>query len=244
MSYINYSGNGDKTNTTFNKMNLDNFNWGWMSQTEQGLFHKEQIIQETFVDKIYEKFFEVSEGDIVLDIGASVGSFTYSVLSKKPKHVYCIEPSEHEFPSLVKNTVGYPVTPILKGMSHTDTYTNSNCIYGGDEQMEGITFKKLCKLYNLEKIDFLKTDCEGCEYNIFNDENFEFIKNNVKKIVGEWHLGEPELIENFKKFRDTYLQYFVNFEVYSVDGVDIKWDLMSDNFLNYYTEVIIHIYNY
>ena len=109
--------------------------------------------------------------------------------------------------------------------------------------MEGITFKKLCELYNLEKIDFLKTDCEGGEYDIFNEENFDFIKNNVKKIVGEWHLGTPELNAKFRDFRDLYLQNFVNVEVYSVDGVDIKWSVMSEHFLEYYTEVIIHIYN-
>ena len=80
-------------------------------------------------------------------------------------------------------------------------------------------------------------------YDIFNEENFEFIKNNVKKIAGEWHLGGPILNEKFRKFRDTYLQYFVNFEVYSIDGVNIKWNLMTDNFLNHYTEIIIYIYN-
>ena len=45
------------------------------------------------------------------------------------------------------------------------------------------------------------------------------------------------------EFRDLYLQNFVNVEVYSVDGVDIKWSVMSEHFLEYYTEVIIHIYN-
>ena len=183
-------------------MKLNDFDWGWMEQTEEGLLHKELITRETFIDRIYEKFFEVSEGNIVLDFGASVGPFTYSILSKKPKHVYCLEPSEDEFPTLVKNTVGYPVTPILKGISNTNTYTDGNYIYGGAKQMEGITFKKLCELYNLETIDFLKTDCEGGEYDIFNEENFEFIKNNVKKIAGEWHLGGPILNEKFRKFRE------------------------------------------
>jgi len=62
-------------------MDYNNFDWGWMEQTEEGLFHKELITQETFVERIYEKFFEVSEGDIVVDFGASVGPFTYSILS-------------------------------------------------------------------------------------------------------------------------------------------------------------------
>jgi hypothetical protein len=49
--------------------------------------------------------------------------------------------------------------------------------------------------------------------------------------------------EKFKHFRNTYLQYFINVEVYSIDGVNIKWDLMTDEFIEHYTEVIIHIYN-
>lgn len=224
-------------------MNLENFDWGWMNFSTEGLFNKQFITQETFIDKIYEKFFQVSEGDIVLDVGASVGTFTYSILDKNPKHVYCLEPSELEFPTLVKNTIGHPVTPILKGISSSNSLNENEQVYGDNKSMEGITFKKLCELYNLEKIDFLKTDCEGGEYDIFNEENFDFIKNNVKKIVGEWHLGTPELNAKFRDFRDLYLQNFVNVEVYSVDGVDIKWSVMSEHFLEYYTEVIIHIYN-
>ena len=48
--------------------------------------------------------FEVQKGDIVLDIGASVGPFTYSILDKKPSHIFCIEPSPIEHPTLEKNT--------------------------------------------------------------------------------------------------------------------------------------------
>ena len=223
-------------------MNLDNFDWGWMN-TPEGEHHKELITFETFETKMYEKFFEVEENDIVLDIGGSIGSFTYSILDKKPKHVYVIEPSELEFKTLVKNTVGYPVTPILKGLADTNTYIENDQVYGDETHMEGITFSKLIRLYNLDKIDFLKTDCEGGEYSIFNDENFEYIQNNVKKIVGEWHLLTPELKDKFINFRDNYLTKFINYEVYSIDGVNIKWDLFNEHFMEYYTEVIIYIYN-
>jgi len=51
-------------------MNLENFNWGWMNNSEEGLVHKHHITFETFEHKMYEKVFEVEEGDIVLDIGA------------------------------------------------------------------------------------------------------------------------------------------------------------------------------
>ena len=91
----------------------------------------------------------------------------------------------------------------------------------------------------------MKIDCEGSEYDIFNIENLEWIKSNVKKIVGEWHLqleGHNN-IEKFKQFRDTYLIEFKHYEVYSIDGVDIKWDLWNEHFIEYYQQVLIYINN-
>lgn len=223
-----------------NIINLDNFDWGWMNNSEEGLYHKNHIIQETFIDGIYEKFFKVEEGDIVLDFGSSVGPFTYSILNRKPMHVYCIEPSELEFPTLVRNTRGYPVTTILKGISDGGDIVNN--IYG-DNEMDGITFMKLVKFYDLKEIDFLKTDCEGGEYSIFNSENIEFILNNVRKISGEWHLNTTQLKDKFRYFRDNYLSRFEDYEVFSVDGVNIKWNLWNEHFIEYYSEVIIYIKN-
>lgn len=235
---------------------LSNFDWGWMDEPTDlihihndgttksiGQYHKESMIKEIFEDKIYERFFEVKENDIVLDIGSSVGPFTYSVLHKKPLHVYCVEPSEREFRTLIKNTRGYAVTHILKGISDRNTVVESNMLFGGESEMEGITFERFVHLYNLEKINFLKTDCEGGEYDIFNETNFEFISNNIEKIVGEWHLSTLEWKNKFRHFRDNYLSKFANIRVFSVDGIDIQWDLWNEHFIEYYDEVIIYIDN-
>ena len=116
-------------------------------------------------------------------------------------------------------------------------------LFGAESEMETITFKTFVENYSIDQIDFLKTDCEGGEYDIFNDENREFIINNVKKIVGEWHLKTLEHKNKFREFRDTYLKLFNNYEIYSVDGANIKWDLWNEHFLEYYTEVIINIDN-
>jgi hypothetical protein len=99
------------------------------------------------------------------------------------------------------------------------------------------------KDYNIQKIDFLKSDCEGGEYDIFNSENLLWIKQNVKKIVGEWHLRTPELKEKFKVFRDTYLRLFPNFKVRSYNGYDIQEKLWTDDFINTFTEIMIYIDN-
>lgn len=239
-------------------INLTNFDWGWMDEPTNvyhvmpdgshkwiGEYHKDSIIQEIFTDQCYEKFFEVEPNDIVLDIGASVGPFTYSILNKNPKHVFCFEPSDREFKTLVKNTIGHPVTHIHKGISNINSVVSNDHLFGGEDQMESITFKRFIELYGINKIDFIKTDCEGGEFEIFNDENFEWIKSNVKKIVGEWHLQLQghNYVEKFRHFRDTYLTHFKNFQVFSVDNIDIKWDLWNEHFLEHYRQIIIHIDN-
>lgn len=233
-----------------------NFDWGWMDEPTNltmtltsgevftlGEFHKNGMIREIFIDRCYEKYFEVNEGDIVVDIGASVGPFTYTILEKKPKHVFCLEPSEREIQTLVKNTIGYPVTQINKGISDKNAIVQTEMMFGGESQMESITFNKFVNLYGLKQIDFLKTDCEGGEYDIFNNENLDYIKGNVKKISGEWHLKFPEEKQKFRNFRDNILPHFENFEVNSVDGIDIKWDLWNEHFIEYYNQIHLFIDN-
>ena len=225
-------------------INKPEFDWGWMdTDRELAEFHKGAITEEIFNNNIYEKFFEVEKGDVVLDVGASIGPFTYSILHKKPKHVFCVEPSESEFTTLIKNTIGNPVSHINKGLSDTNGIVESDQLFGGESYMESMTFDKLVKLYGLNKIDFLKTDCEGGEYEIFKQENIPFIKENIKKIAGEWHLRSQKDKVRFRYFRDNILPQFENYEVHSVDGVDIKWDLWNEHFIEYYQEVILYIRN-
>jgi FkbM family methyltransferase len=223
-------------------MDLNGFDWG----TSNSWFI-ETISKEIFEEKIYEKFFEVENGDIVIDVGASIGPFTYSILNKNPKHVICVEPSFEEFPVLIQNTRQGNVSYLNKAINNfTGEFISSNLFgfeNGISSKAYGITFKDFINLYNLEKIDFLKTDSEAGEYDIFNLENLEWIKNNVKKIVGEWHLGNSERKQKFRQFRDLYLKEFSNYEVHSVNGVNIKWDLWNEHFIEFYSEIVIYIDN-
>ena len=226
-------------------MNIDGFDWGpWMGEGH-GLFHKEAITKE-FELNIYEKFFEVKEGDTVLDIGASIGPFTYSILHKKPLRVICVEPSIIEHSTLEKNTQNGPVTIIKKAITPRDGDKVSTYVFEQERittPIEGISFQTLLKENNISKIDFLKTDCEGGEYSIFTLDNFCWLKDNLRVAVGEWHLGNPELKQQFRVFRDVFLRLFPNHMVYSIDGTDIKWDLWNEHFIEYYNEVIIYIDN-
>lgn len=227
------------------KYDLINFDWGWMSDSKNSTsnFHRESMIREIFEYKIYEKTNEVKEDDIVVDIGASVGPFSYSILHKNPKQIFCIEPSKSEFETLKKNLPYDNITLINKGISTKNGLTESDKLFGGENQMEGMNLKKFIDDYNIDKIDFLKTDCEGGEYDIFNIENLCWLKNNLKFVTGEWHLSTPELKQKFREFRDVFLRVFPNHEVFSVDGVNIKWDLWNEHFIEYYNEIILSIDN-
>ncbi len=142
-----------------------------------------------------------------------------------------------------KNRVGTWVkvgTPEWKASHAIVTGSNANpTLIAG----RTITFNTFLEQYEVSQIDFMKIDCEGGEYDIFTTERLPWIKQNVKKIVGEWHLATPELKEKFRTFRDTYLKQFHTFDVYSWDGVDIKWDLWNDHFIDYYNEITLYIDN-
>ena len=224
---------------------LTNFDWGWMSDTKTELsnFHRESMNREIFEDKIYEKINEVKEGDIVVDIGASVGPFSYSILHKNPKQIFCIEPSKSEFETLKNNLSYNNITLINKGISNKDGLIESDMLFGGESEMEGMRLKTFINDYNIDKIDFLKIDCEGGEYDFFNIDNLCWLKDNLKYVVGEWHLSTPELKQKFREFRDVFLRVFPRHEVFALCGANIKWDLWNEHFIEYYNEIILSIDN-
>jgi FkbM family methyltransferase len=221
-------------------MDVNGFDWGVSSN-----WYRETIFKEIFKDKIYEKFFSVEPEDIVVDLGASIGPFPYTIKDKNPKHIYCLEPSSEQIPTLIHNLNTLPATVIPKGISSKDGEDTFE-LYGSVHTTESalsISFNSFIKENNINTIHFLKTDCEGGEYDVFNLENIWWVKQNVKKIVGEWHLGNSKQKNLFRKFRDLYLKTFTKFEIYSVDGVDIKWDLWNEHFIEYYTTILIYIDN-
>jgi FkbM family methyltransferase len=232
------------------KMFKAGFNWGKAAENQ---WFKGIVEKEIFEQNVYEKFFTVEENDIVFDVGASVGPFTYTLKDKNPQKIYCFEPHKELFQTLREN-VEYDNTVLInKAIGSVDGTQKlaglfneqfiETCEGENIQEVETVTFKSFIEQYNINKIDFLKTDCEGGEYDIFNDENLPWIKKNVKKIVGEWHLSTPELQDKFRHFRDTYLRDFPNHEVYSFDEVDIKWSLWDDWFIEHYQAVTIYIDN-
>ena len=208
------------------------FDWGNLNEEYIQLF-----TNENFVHRTYEKHQEVKPNDIVFDVGANYGSFTYSILDKKPKEVYCIEPSNTVIDFLQKNVSHGPVTFINKAISDKEEIKpipeNGVYIYDHEGNLYSTTtFEKIIKEYNISKIDFLKFDCEGGEYSIFTKDNYEFIRNNVTNFAGEWHINDHEnAVERFIEFRNLYLKDCSDLHVYERNGKDVSIDIFNDQYL-------------
>jgi len=242
---------------------LDELIWGVSAQA-QGLdwgnirknaWFFDVVYDEVFGHDVYQKFFSVEPGDVVLDVGASIGPFLWKLRGQQPQQIYCLEPERELFKTLERNAQrsGLTVTAINQAMGTAVGETMIAGLFdatrtaisdGTDAQtVNTTTFMDLVEQYQIDRIDFLKTDCEGGEYDIFTEENFEWIKKNVRKIAGEFHLSTPELKDKFRKFRDLYLRELTSHRVESMDYVSIKPNLWSDWFIENYAAINVWIDN-
>ena len=228
------------------------FSWGKIARHKW--FHQ-QVQDEIFKDQVYERFFPVEQGDVVLDLGASVGVFPYAIKDRKPGRTICLEMEQDLVTTMRENFErnGINAEVVPKGFGAAD---GKNYITGkfdpaklhisdgtDGEMLDTISWPTLKQQYNIDHIDFLKTDCEGGEYNLFNDENFDWVLKNVRKVAGEFHLHTPEQKKQFRHFRDTYLKVLPNHQMLTLDYVDMKWALWEDWFIEKYSAVNLYIDN-
>lgn len=236
---LNKDGGFDVMTSNRGYIDWDVFQWGPLKDDLRATFYREYKDKDP-----YSEVYEVKENDIVLDIGASNGIYTRSIVNKKPYHVFCLEPTKTLFPYLVANTISYPVTHINKALSNTNYgFKHTGGSYSGPDQYETTTFEAFIETFGIDYIDYIKTDCEGGEYELFTDETIDFLLSYVGCIVGEFHLGNPKLKEQFRVLRDKYLPLFKNVKVCNVLGADITHNLHTEEFIRHYSEIILHISN-
>jgi FkbM family methyltransferase len=137
---------------------------------------------------IYEPNYHlIEDGDVVVDLGANVGFFT-DYAARKASKVIAVEAGPEMFSCLVKNTaeehsnIEY-VNAIITSSKVGDIFGE---VYSKVPSRLTITIKDILEKYNLEKINFLKVDIEGYEYDVFNDLDTETL-NRIDKISIELH---------------------------------------------------------
>ena len=171
-------------------------------KTENDKHNISFLFNEIFISKTYNNDFVcVAENDIVIDIGFNYGLFTLESLTYKPKKIIGFEPN----PKLVKlfnqlniDSVELHEAAVSDKKGKTVFYQGKNSVmssimpelsYSYDittsYEVNVLSFNDIIEQYNI--INYLKVDCEGSEYEIFNSIPNNILSTKIKKIALEFH---------------------------------------------------------
>ena len=162
------------------------------------------VLLETWkTDSYINEAFNIKKDDVVVDIGANIGAF--SILAAKNASngkVFAYEPNKKNYSLLLKNKSLNNLHNLLvlnlavageKG--HVDLFISklnegAHSIYDADSKksvkVKSIRLRDIFAMNNLKKINYLKIDAEGAEYDILLNTPAEIIRK-VDKIVLEYH---------------------------------------------------------
>jgi len=166
---------------------------------------------EVLQDRIYEKVFVPQKGDTVVDIGAHVGMFSiraFLAVGTTGK-VIAIEPSRDNIECLHRNTELIPNITIIPtavgstvGSGELSASNASPChslIPDGNKPTETVyvnTLDNILARHRIGKVDFIKIDAEGYEYEILLGATKTLKNNKLKLVIASYHdlpAGGPEL---------------------------------------------------
>jgi FkbM family methyltransferase len=213
-------------------------------------------VYEIYVSNIYDhNQCKIEKGDVIFDIGANIGMFTYYALNKNCGKSYCFEPNQ-ELANVIKNKNISNIVVENVAIGKEEGFQNffiseggiSSCLEKDNNQIlndDGLyhrgndIFKKVevktinimnyIKDNKIEKIDYFKSDCEGGEYDLIETIDFDYLKNNIKKLMIEYHyLYNPYFKEKYvqmiNKLVECGFKYHNNSDDTMVnDGVLFFW---------------------
>ena len=145
----------------------------------------------------------------VVDIGGHIGVFTI-LAAKYAERVFVYEPCPENY-SLLKenievnncnNVIPYQYAVAKEDgvqkfyLSEMNTGSHSlNSFQNGSKflKVKTTTLKEIFELNRIDKISFLKMDCEGCEYEVLSNLPKEYF-NRIDEIALEYHYGHGDKI--------------------------------------------------
>jgi len=173
------------------------------------------IIKEIFYHKSYSAYFPFYKKCDIIDIGAHKGFFAlYAALNcSSDSRIICLEPSKSNYTNLTENInlnglrnvhminkavlskAGMETLYIYSPANNSILSEYENIINKRSQKSESIkvvTLPQIIDKFELDKIDFLKLDCEGSEYDIlYGLESSVYEK--IKVISLEFHdLNDPK----------------------------------------------------
>ena len=167
-------------------------------------------IREIYVEEIYEKYHNVTRGQIIVDIGANVGMFTVKVAKKVGPQglVISIEPEDANFSLLKKNVQLNSLKNVILIRKAIGSFKGVEKFLISDSSathslaLSKIRPKKIIKVIEIEidtldniiqqlgisRIDLLKIDVEGAELEVLK--GAEGSLKITRNIAMELHIAE------------------------------------------------------
>jgi FkbM family methyltransferase len=162
------------------------------------------MIDEIWAFRKYDAFgHRVNPGDVVVDIGANIGTFSvYAAMVCGASRVLSFEPFPENYKLLSKNVganqlgmvtcvnqavAGKPGRRTF-GLHSEDAGSHSLVATPSADtiEVECCTFEDIFERFGIDRIDYLKMDCEGAEYEILEHASRARLQQ-IKQISMEYH---------------------------------------------------------
>ncbi|HYW98084.1 MAG TPA: FkbM family methyltransferase [Candidatus Elarobacter sp.] len=197
------------------------------------------MIDEIWGYRKYDYFgYRVQQGDIVVDIGGNIGAFaTYAAAVCRASRVLVFEPFPENFAMLTRNVeenglqmvtcvneAVYGVRGQLPFHVHSTDSGSHSLATLAIEQKSGTSIEVQCctladvfDRFDLDRIDYLKMDCEGAEYDIL-DASAAPLLRRVRRISMEYHqhqFGSPGDLETLLRDNGFEVRRFGGHRIYA-----------------------------
>ena len=173
--------------------------------------------------KGYELYYQLKEGDIVVDAGAYPGDYAVFASRKvgKAGKVICFEPDSKNREILRKNLAYEKLNNVIiipKGLWNknttlrfkgTDGLHSSLLSNEGEGEIEVVRLDDELKKLGVKKIDVLKMDIEGAEIQAIEGCKETLMKNNVNVAIASYHIVDGKRTSYFLEDFLSKLNYNV-----------------------------------
>jgi FkbM family methyltransferase len=171
------------------------------------------VVFQVFCDEVY----PVDHDKVVVDIGANIGLFSLYAAFRGAGKVYAFEPNREAYCCVLKNIernnlqgriVPYhqavtsrsnEVVTIAKAASPQNRIAHGSAPDDEHESVTTISLNDIVRNEGISRIDLLKMDCEGCEYDILDATDASTF-SRIDRIIIEYHDGrELEIEQNLRR---------------------------------------------
>jgi len=137
-------------------------------------------LNEVLIDQEYFQYKSIKKNDVVVDIGASIGDFSIYAEKKGAKRIISYEMDKERIDLFNKN--------IKINRCKKIVIKNS----------KACSLNEVFRENNLQQCDFLKMDCEGCEYELFSNASKQTLKK-ISFIAMETHQFDDKMKKKYRK---------------------------------------------